>query len=96
MNKDQQHSRDYVQIIIEDNLNLIVAEETIEHEHTYIKRNYEFDDGAIVCYEWQDFPFTQTSDMELFNHKFTLVTPPSPNPDGLKPGVLKKIDFPRR
>lgn len=96
MKKDQQNSEDYVRLILEDDLNRIVGEETITHEHNYINRQYEIDDGAVVRYEWQDFPFAQTSEMEIFNHKFTLVTLPNPNPDNLKPGILRIIDFPRR
>ncbi|MEZ5426094.1 MAG: hypothetical protein R2747_07515 [Pyrinomonadaceae bacterium] len=96
MKKNEPNAEEYAQLIIEDNLNRIVFDETITHQENYIQINYKFDDGAVVCYEWQDFPFSQTPKTEIFNHKFTLVTPPSPNPENFQPGVIKIIDFPRR
>ena len=96
MKKEQQKSEDYAQLIIDDNLNRIVAEETIAYEDSYIERNYSFEDGAVVRYQWQDFPFTREADTEIYNHKFTLITPPKENPGNLVPGVLMQIDFPRR
>jgi hypothetical protein len=56
-----------------------------------IERVYEFGDGAIVKYEWQSFP--GESDAEKYNHRFTLINPPSANNNNLKKGIIKAIYY---
>lgn len=84
-------AEEYADIIIRDDLERIASEKTIEYESHKIERIYEFDDGAVVKYEWQDFPAGKTE--ENFNHRFTLITLPSPNPHNFKKGIIKTIDY---
>ena len=70
VNKDK--SNRYVTNIIQDIQNTFVREQTIKFSETRIERVYEFDDGAVVKYEWQDFPPTG-NDEDKYNHRFTLV-----------------------
>ncbi len=92
MNKDQQNAEEYVKIIIEDDLNRIMWEETRTHKDSYIERDYEIDDGAIIKYEWRGFPVSDPA--ESFNHRFSLIKLPVKNPHNLEPGVIKIINFP--
>ena len=84
----------YAQIIIEDDRDRIVSETPTIFEDDYIVRVYEFEDGAIVNYEWQDLTSGRRSLIECFNHKFTLVKLSDPNPANLKKGVIKVINYP--
>lgn len=77
----------YVGIIMRDETAEIVTETPTVYENARIERVYEFTDGAVVKYEWQDLSLMQ------FNHRFTLVKPPSPNPGKLSAGVIKTIDY---
>lgn len=92
MKKDQQNAEIYVNIIIEDDLNRIIWEETRTHKDSYIERDYEIDDGAVIKYEWRGFPGSDPA--ESFNHKFSLIKLPAQNPHNLETGVIKIINFP--
>lgn len=92
MSKQNNQADEYVRIIMEDDLEKIAGEETVIYkENEKIERLYTFDDGAVVRYEWQSFPFDASA--ERYNHRFSLVTLPSPNPNKLKSGVIKTIDY---
>ena len=60
-----------------------------------IERIYEFADCAVVKYEWQSTPDGRTSATEEFNHRFTLINLPTPNPNGFKKGIIKQINYPQ-
>ena len=77
----------YVEIIMQDERGQIVAEKPTVYEDEQIERVYEFGDGAVVKYEWNDHSLRQ------FNHRFTLLTPPKPNPAKLKAGVIRTIEY---
>jgi hypothetical protein len=77
----------YVRIIMHDETEKIVRETPRVYESDRIEREYEFEDGAIVKYEWQD------SSLGEFNHRFSLVSPPKPNPEKLSVGVIKTIGY---
>lgn len=86
---------DYVETIMRDDLPMIAAEQTIVYEpERRIERLYRFHDGAIVRYEWQASPDGRTAAGTDFNHRFTLVETPAPNPHGFKNGVIKLISYP--
>ncbi|MFV0388895.1 MAG: hypothetical protein ACK5NT_09070 [Pyrinomonadaceae bacterium] len=89
-NKESKATKMYINSIIEDVQTRFVSEETTFFSENRIERMYEFADGAIVKYEWQS-PFESGADG--FNHKFTLSTPPKPNPEKLKVGVLRVITY---
>ena len=74
-------------MIKEDDTEKIVRETPTVYEADRIDREYEFDDGAVVKYEWRDAVLNE------FNHRFTLVTPPKPNPGKLKAGVIRTIEY---
>ena len=65
----------------------IVSETPTVYENARIERVYEFTDGAVVKYEWQDVS------VQDFNHRFTLVQAPRKNPAKLKPGIIKTINY---
>lgn len=88
--KDQVNS--YVNSIIQDIQNHFVTEETIKYSKNNIERIYEFEDGAKIKYEWQDAPRSGAGDK--FNHRFTLENLPKPNPNKLKKGVIRVINYP--
>ncbi len=77
----------YVGIIMRDETDEIVSETPTVYENARIERVYEFSDGAIVKYEWQDVSIRD------FNHRFTLIEAPKKNPGKLEPGVIKTIDY---
>ncbi len=81
----------YVNSIIEDVQTRFVSEETIIYSDTEIERNYEFEDGAIVRYEWRSGPGKAAD--EKYNHRFTLSSLPKPNPKKIKKGVIRMIGF---
>ena len=87
MNNEIKEKEVYADFILRDEREKIVKETPTVYEPHRIERVYEFADGAVVKYEWQDF---QTSE---FNHRFTLVTPPSPNPNGFEEGIIKIINY---
>lgn len=77
----------YVRIILRDETEKIARETPVLYENARLEREYEFHDGAVVKYEWRDISLGD------FNHRFTLVEPPKPNPDKLSTGVIKTIDY---
>ncbi len=84
------NAEEYVAIIMRDDLSMIAAEQTIVYEAARIERLYKFHDGAIMRYEWQDSSIVGDS----FNHRFSLVEPPSPNPGNLERGIVRVIGHP--
>lgn len=82
------NAEEYADIIIRDEREKIVAETPTVYEADKIERIYEFADGAVVRYEWQDAPRA-----EAFNHKFTLIKPPTPNPGKFQAGVIKVVNY---
>jgi hypothetical protein len=89
------NTQEYAQIIMNDEREKIVAETPTVYETDKIERIYEFADGAIVKYEWQSTLDGRTSADGKFNHRFTLVSLPNPNPHGFKKGIIKQIDYPK-
>jgi hypothetical protein len=83
------NAEEYAEIIMRDEREKIVNETPTVYRDDKIERIYEFADGAIVKYEWQNAPRA-----ERFNHRFSLVEPPAPNPHNLKKGIIKAIDYP--
>jgi phage baseplate assembly protein gpV len=81
----------YVNAIIKDVQNAFVREETTSFSESRIERIYEFEDGAIVKYEWQDEESSIRG--ENYNHRFTLIKLPTPNPGNLELGVLKTVGY---
>lgn len=77
----------YVAIIMNDDTEKIVRETPTVYEYARIEREYEFDDGAVVRYEWQDISIGE------FNHRFTLIHPPKPNPHKYATGVIRTINY---
>ncbi|HEX8734844.1 MAG TPA: hypothetical protein VF721_05930 [Pyrinomonadaceae bacterium] len=85
------NAEEYADIIIRDERERIVSETPTVYEDDKIERIYQFEDGAVVKYEWQDAPRA-----EAFNHRFTLIELPSPNPRQFRKGVVKVINYPYR
>ena len=77
----------YVGIILRDETHEIASETPTIYEDARIERVYGFNDGAVVKYEWQDVSLRQ------FNHRFTLVKLPDPNPVKLKTGIIRTINY---
>ena len=91
MNKEINQTEEYADIIIEDIGEEIKGEMTTVYEHEKIERLYSFHDGAIVKYEWRGNPSDNSADS--FNHRFTLIQPPSQNKHKFEAGVIKVINF---
>lgn len=91
MNKKNNPAEQYAEIILRDEREKIAKETPTVYETNKIERLYEFHDGAVVRYEWQSFPGNDSA--EKYNHRFTLITVPKPNPDKLKTGIIKTIDY---
>jgi hypothetical protein len=89
-----QKSEEYADIIIRDERERIVSEKPTVYTDEKIERIYEFEDGAVIKYEWQNCETGRTSATPRYNHKFTLVKLPSPNPHKFKTGVVKVINYP--
>lgn len=87
---------EYAEAILRDDTSRIVSETPREYGDEYLKRVYEFDDGAVVEYEWQSTPDGRTSPDGKFNHRFTLVTPPAKNPQNFAAGEIYVINYPVR
>lgn len=85
----------YADIILRDEREKIARETPTVYETNKIERIYEFHDGAVVKYEWQNTPDGRTSPTGEFNHRFTLTELPSPNPNGFKKGIIKQVDYPK-
>ena len=93
MSKNKKQAGIYVTSIVQDIQSRFVKEETTKYSDARIERIYEFEDGAVVKYEWKDFPSSGGDEETKFNHRFTLVTIPKPNPKKLKEGVIKVINY---
>ena len=81
------NTAEYVAIIMNDEREKIVRETPTVYENARIEREYEFEDGAVVTYEWQDVSIGD------FNHRFTLSKIPDPNPAKLKLGIIETINY---
>jgi len=77
----------YVGIIMRDETDEIVSETPTVYENARIVRKYEFEDGAVVEYEWHDIT------MRDFNHRFTLIQAPKKDPGKSKPGIIRTINY---
>ncbi len=93
MSKKTKYTGIYVTSIVQDIQTRFVKEETTKYSEARIERVYEFEDGAVVKYEWKDFPMVSDPEEKRFNHRFTLVTPPKPNPNKIQKGVIKVINY---
>lgn len=85
----------YAEIIMRDEREKIVKETPTIYTDEQIERIYEFADGAVIKYEWQSTPDGRTSPDEKFNHRFSLVKTPNPNPQKLKEGIISQINYPK-
>jgi len=88
-------AEEYAAIIMNDEREKIVKETPIVYNADQIERIYEFADGAMVKYEWQSTPDGRTSADERFNHRFSLIKTPKPNPHKLKEGIIKQTNYPK-
>lgn len=88
------NAEEYADIVIRDEREKIVSEKPTVYTDDVIERIYEFADGAVLKYEWQSSPSGRTSETERYNHKFSLINLPSPNPNNFKKGVVKVINYP--
>lgn len=84
----------YAEIILNDEREHILVETPTFYTDDKIERIYEFADGAVVKYEWQNVRHVRSGDDQIFNHRFKLVVLPSPNPHNFKKGVIKVINYP--
>ncbi len=82
----------YANSIIEDVRSRFISEETTKFTDSEIERIYEFEDGAVVKYEWRSPDGRSARDG--FNHRFSIVKVPKPNPNKIKVGVIREIGFP--
>lgn len=80
-------AEEYVRAIMLDETEKWVRETPTVYENARIEREYEFADGAVIMYEWRDVSVGD------FNHRFTLVKAPNPNPKGLAEGLITIIDY---
>ncbi len=86
---------EYADIVIRDERQKIKNETPTVYTNDKIERIYEFHDGAVLKYEWQSTPDGRTSSEERYNHRFSLITLPSPNPHKFKKGIVKVINYPQ-
>lgn len=93
--QDMKKAEDYATAIMEDDISKIVNETPTVYEDEFIERVYEFEDGAVVKYEWQGLGALRTVKGEVFNHKFTLVELPKPNLNNFEKGVIRLINYPQ-
>lgn len=89
------NAEEYAAIIMNDEREKIVKETPTIYNDDQIERLYEFADGAVIKYEWQSTPDGRTSAEEKFNHKFSLIKTPNPNPHKLKEGIVKQTNYPK-
>jgi hypothetical protein len=94
MKTEVQSTAEYADIILQDVREKIVSETPTEYSDDKIERIYEFEDGAVVKYEWQNSPSGRTSTAERYNHRFTLIKTPLPNSSRFKEGIIKVINYP--
>ena len=88
-------AEEYADIIIRDEREKIIKETPTVYTDDKIERVYEFGDGAIVKYEWQSTPDGRTASEERYNHQFSLINLPVPNPNKFKKEIIKVINYPR-
>ncbi len=91
MKKNIQNAEDYAEIILNDERENIASETPTVFTDDKIERVYEFLDGAIVKYEWQSF--SKQTATEKYNHRLTLLNPPTGNSSNLKKGIIKIINY---
>jgi phage baseplate assembly protein gpV len=91
MKKNIRNAEEYADIILNDERENIVSEKPTVYTDDKIERVYEFGDGAVVKYEWQSEP--AASSVEKYNHRFTLLDPPTANDNNLEKGTIKVIDY---
>lgn len=89
------NAAEYADIIIRDERHKIKNEMPTVYTTDKIERIYEFADGAVVKYEWQSAPDGRTSAVERYNHQFSLINLPNPNPNKFKKGIIKVINYPQ-
>jgi len=89
-----QNVKEYAQIILRDEREKIVSETPTIYQDDKIERIYEFADGAVVKYEWQEIFQARRAGEEIFNHRFSLMTVPSPNPNKFEIGIIQVINYP--
>ncbi|MBA2735507.1 MAG: hypothetical protein H0U50_01840 [Pyrinomonadaceae bacterium] len=94
MKTEVQSTEEYVNIILDDEREKIVSETPTEYSDDKIERIYEFEDGAVVKYEWQNSLSGRTSTAERYNHRFTLIKTPLPNSSRFKEGIIEVINYP--
>jgi hypothetical protein len=87
MSKQQIAQDNYVNVIVRDEREKIASERPVVFENDRLERLYEFPDGAVVRYEWRD------ASVGGFNHRFSLIAPPDPNPNNLVTGVITEIHY---
>lgn len=92
MTRKTQQTDFYANSIIEDVRSRFVNEETTKYTEHEIERVYEFDDGCVVKYEWRSREKSGKS--SGFNHRFSIIKAPKPNPEKVKVGVIREIGFP--
>lgn len=91
MKTNARRAETYVNIILNDEREKIAAETPTVYTADKIERVYEFADGAVVKYEWQSF--SEKTAAEKYNHRFTLLSPPTENSGNLKNGIIKIINY---
>ena len=85
-------AEEYADAILFDYRENFVSETPTVYEEDRIERVYVFTDGAVVKYEWQAFGPAMNG---MFNHRFSLIEPPNPNPNNFQSGAIKVIDYSR-
>lgn len=83
-------AEDYADAILYDYRENFVSETPVVYEEDKIERVYVFKDGAVVKYEWQAFGPAMDG---MYNHRFSLIEPPNPNPQGFKTGFIKTVEY---
>lgn len=91
MMKNIERAEKYADIILSDERENIASETPTVYTADKIERVYEFGDGAVVKYEWQSEH--ASSSAEKYNHRFTLLNPPTANNDNLKKGIIRVINY---
>lgn len=86
---------EYADIVIRDERHKIKTETPTIYTSDKIERIYEFHDGAVLKYEWQSALDGGNSAEERYNHQFSLIDLPSPNPQKFEIGIVKVINYPR-
>jgi hypothetical protein len=91
MSRKTQATDFYANSIIEDVRSRFTHEETTKFTEHEIERVYEFEDGCVVKYEWRSGGRGGKSGG--YNHRFSIVKPPKPNPEKIQKGVIREIPF---